>query len=79
VELGVLAAQAAIEAASVDPGAVSSIICGNVVPSGPESLYLARHVGLKAGLPISASALNVNRLCGSGLEAIAQAAHQIRA
>ncbi len=77
VELGVLAAKAALSAGGVDPAKVSSLICGNVVPTGPESLYLARHIALKSGLPVDSSALNVNRLCGSGLEAVAQAAWNI--
>ncbi|MCE9598723.1 MAG: acetyl-CoA C-acyltransferase [Spirochaetia bacterium] len=77
VELGVLAVKATLSAAGVQPDRIQGLIAGNVVPSGPESLYLARHIALKAGLPIESSALNVNRLCGSGMEAVAQAAFLI--
>ncbi|MBL8018855.1 MAG: acetyl-CoA C-acyltransferase, partial [Leptospirales bacterium] len=77
VEMGVMAVKATLEAAKVTPDQIEGLIAGNVVPSGPESLYLGRHIALKAGLPIESSALNVNRLCGSGMEAVAQAAFLI--
>lgn len=77
VELGVLAGKAAIEAAGVQPDKIEAVIAGNVIPTSPESLYLARHIGLKMGIPESFSALNVNRLCGSGMEAVAQACSEI--
>lgn len=77
VELGILAGSAALGASGVKPDQVTAVIAGNVVPTGPESLYLARHIGLKLGIPEAFSALNVNRLCGSGLEAVIQACHAV--
>lgn len=77
VELGVLAGNAAVQAAGVDSSRIEAVIAGNVIPTSPESLYLARHIGLKMGIPESFSALNVNRLCGSGMEAVAQACYEI--
>jgi acetyl-CoA acyltransferase 2 len=75
-ELGVLAAQAAIGDSAVAPEDFGHSIFGNVCAvSSPEGIYLSRHIGLKAGLPQSIGALTVNRLCGSGFEALIQAQH----
>lgn len=71
-DLGAHAASAALSAANVDPSAVDAVFFGNVVQSSPDAPYLARHVGLRAGCPIDAPALTVNRLCGSGFETVAQ-------
>jgi acetyl-CoA C-acetyltransferase/acetyl-CoA acyltransferase 2 len=73
-ELGVHAARAALAAARVDPAQVGHVIFGNVLQTSPDAIYLARHVGLRAGVPEAVPALTVNRLCGSGFEAIIQAA-----
>lgn len=73
-ELGAHAARAAIARAQVNPADIGAVFVGNVVQSSNDAVYLARHVGLKAGVPIEAPALTVNRLCGSGLEAILQGA-----
>lgn len=77
-ELGAHAARAAIERAGVDANDIDTVYVGNVVQSSADAVYIARHVGLKAGVPMEAPALTVNRLCGSGLEAILQAARSIR-
>lgn len=77
-ELGAHAARAAIERAKVDANDIDAVYIGNVVQSSTDAVYIARHVGLKAGAPIGTPALTVNRLCGSGLEAILQAARSIR-
>jgi len=69
-DLAVVAAQAAIERSGVDPTWIDHVVFGNVAQTSPDAAYLARHVGLKAGVPIKTPALTVNRLCGSGLEAI---------
>jgi acetyl-CoA acyltransferase 2 len=53
---------------------VGHVVFGNVAQTSPDAIYLARHVGLRAGAPIAAPALTVNRLCGSGFEAVVQAA-----
>jgi acetyl-CoA C-acetyltransferase/acetyl-CoA acyltransferase 2 len=76
-DLGVIAAQCAIARAGVSPTDVGHVIFGNVIPSSTDAAYLARHVGLRAGLPLEVPAVTVNRLCGSGFEAVIQAAHRI--
>ena len=73
-DLGVTAAKAALAEAKVAPGDVDHVVFGNVLQTSADALYLARHVGLKAGLPIETPAVTVNRLCGSGFEAVVQAA-----
>jgi acetyl-CoA acyltransferase 2 len=76
-ELGSIAAKAALERAGVDPHAVNHVVVGNAMQTSADAAYIARHVGLRAGCAIEAPALTVNRLCGSGFEAIVQGAHQI--
>jgi acetyl-CoA C-acetyltransferase len=76
-ELGVITAKKAMEKAGINPSEISESIYGNVVPSEKNAIYLARHIGLKAGLPIEVPALTVNRLCGSGMEAIVLASKKI--
>ncbi len=73
-DLGVAAAKAALAASGVAPEEVGHVVFGNVMQTSPDAIYLARHVGLRAGLPISTPALTVNRLCGSGFEAVVQGA-----
>jgi acetyl-CoA C-acetyltransferase/acetyl-CoA acyltransferase 2 len=73
-DLGVEAARAALADAKVDPAAVGHVVMGNVAQTSADAIYLARHVGLRAGLPVSTPALTVNRLCGSGFEAVVQGA-----
>ncbi len=73
-DLGVVAAKGALEKAGVAPDAVNHVIFGNVIQTSSDALYLARHVGLKAGCPIDVPAVTVNRLCGSGFESIVQGA-----
>ena len=77
-ELGAIAARAAIAQAGVPPSAFDHVIFGNVAQTTPEDVYCARHVGLRAGLPVEVPALTVNRLCGSGLQALITAAQEIR-
>ncbi len=76
-DLGVLAAQCAIARAGLAPADIEHVIFGSVVQTSTDAAYLARHVGLRAGLPVETPAVTVNRLCGSGFEAIVQAAHRI--
>jgi acetyl-CoA acetyltransferase family protein len=78
IDPGVVAARAALDRAAVDRSAVGHAIFGNVLQTSPDAPYLARHIGLKAGLPIETPAVTVNRLCGSGFEAVIQGAHRIR-
>jgi acetyl-CoA acetyltransferase family protein len=69
LELGAIAARAAMERTGVAPGQVDHVVFGNVLQTSADAGYGARHVGLKAGLPIEVPALTVNRLCGSGIQA----------
>ncbi|MCC4113949.1 acetyl-CoA C-acyltransferase family protein [Aromatoleum toluclasticum] len=59
------------------PGAIGHVVMGNVVPTGPEDAYLSRVSAINAGIPLEVPAFNVNRLCGSGLQAIVSAAQCI--
>lgn len=76
-ELGAIAAKAAIERSGVKPEEFDHAVFGNAQQTSGDALYGARHVGLRTGLPIEVPALTVNRLCGSGMQAIVNAAHMI--
>jgi acetyl-CoA acyltransferase 2 len=76
-DLGAIAAKGGLARSGVEPGSVDHVVFGNVLQTSSDAIYLARHVGLRAGLPIETPALTVNRLCGSGFEAVAQAGQQI--
>src|SRR5512135_1109495 len=73
-DLGVHAAKAAFAQGGVAPDAVGHVVFGNVTQTSSDAIYLARHVGLRAGVPVGVPALTVNRLCGSGFEAVVQGA-----
>jgi acetyl-CoA acetyltransferase family protein len=77
-ELASVAAKAAIERAGVAPIEFDHVIIGNAQQTSGDAIYGARHVGLGAGLPIEVPALTVNRLCGSGMQAIVNAAQMIQ-
>jgi acetyl-CoA C-acetyltransferase/acetyl-CoA acyltransferase 2 len=77
-ELGTIAAKATLEQAGFSPEKIDHTIFGNVVQAGPDAIYTARHIGLKAGVPVDRGAFNVNRLCGSGFQAWVSAAQMIR-
>jgi acetyl-CoA acyltransferase 2 len=76
-DLAVSASLAAIAQSGLNASEISHSIFGNVIQSSPDAAYLARHVALKAGLPENTPAVTVNRLCGSGFEAITQGAHRL--
>ncbi len=76
-DLGTLAAQGALARSGVEPSSVDHVVFGNVLQTSTDAPYLARHIGLRAGAPVETPALTVNRLCGSGFEAVIQAAQQI--
>ena len=76
-DLGVIAARAAVARAGVGPESVNHVVFGNVLQTSSDAIYLARHIALRSGCPVETPALTVNRLCGSGFEAIVQGAHQI--
>ena len=73
-ELGVVAARAALERGGIKPEEIDHVIFGNVLQTSADAVYLARHIGLKSGIPPSVPALAVNRLCGSGFQAIVSGA-----
>ena len=77
-DLGVEASRAALTRAAVPPERVDHVVFGNVLQTSADAIYLARHVALRAGCPVETPAVTVNRLCGSGFEAVIQGAHQIR-
>jgi len=77
-ELGAIAAKGALQRAGVDPKDVDHAVFGNAQQTTGDALYGARHVGLRAGLQIETPALTVNRLCGSGMQAIVSAAQMIQ-
>jgi acetyl-CoA acetyltransferase family protein len=77
-DLGALASRAAIAQAGVEPAEIEQVIFGSVGQTWRNDAYCARHVGLAAGLPITVPALTVNRLCGSGFQALISAAQEIR-
>ncbi|MBI4240150.1 MAG: acetyl-CoA C-acetyltransferase [Candidatus Rokubacteria bacterium] len=77
VEVGVIAARAALERSGVRPEQVDHVVFGNVIQTSGADIYFARHIGLKVGCPLEVPALTVNRLCGSGLQAIVSAAQLI--
>ena len=76
-ELGAIAAKAAIERAGISAADVNHVVVGNAMQTSADGAYIGRHVALKAGCRIETPALTVNRLCGSGFEAIIQGAQQI--
>jgi acetyl-CoA acyltransferase 2 len=69
-DLGVFAAVGAIERANVSTADIDHVIFGNALQTSSDAIYLARHVGLRTGVPKSSPALTVNRLCGSGFQSI---------
>jgi acetyl-CoA acyltransferase 2 len=73
-DLAAHASKAALAQAGVSPSDVGHVVVGNVMQTSADAIYCARHVGLKTGVPIDVPALTVNRLCGSGFEAVVQAA-----
>src|SRR5882724_8401770 len=78
MELGAIAGIEAVKRSGIDPQEFDHVVFGNAQQTSSDSHYGARHVGLKAGLPIEAPALTVNRLCGSGMQFIVNAAQMIQ-
>src|SRR2546421_2569590 len=77
-ELGAIAGKCAIERAGLDASEFDHAVFGNAQQTSGDALYGARHVALRAGLPIETPALTVNRLCGSGMQSIINAAQMIQ-
>lgn len=76
-DLGVFSSKAAIDAAGVTPDQIDHTFFGNALQTSSDAIYLARHVALGSGVPQEKPALTLNRLCGSGFEAIVQGAKEI--
>ena len=76
-DLGVHAAKAAIAQSGVPTDQFGQVHFGNVLQTSRDAIYLARHVGLRSGLGVDVPALTLNRLCGSGFEAVTQAARDL--
>jgi acetyl-CoA acetyltransferase family protein len=77
-ELGAVAARGAMDRAGIEAKEFDHAVFGNAQQTSGDALYGARHVGLRAGLPIETPALTVNRLCGSGMQSIVNAAQMIQ-
>ncbi|MDH3733461.1 MAG: acetyl-CoA C-acetyltransferase [Gemmatimonadota bacterium] len=78
IDLGVVAAEAALERAGAPAEDYGHVVFGNVMQTSADAIYLARHIGLRAGLPIETPAVTVNRLCGSGFQAVIDGSQEIR-
>jgi acetyl-CoA acetyltransferase family protein len=77
IDLGVIAAKAALERAHTAPEEVDHTVFGNVMQTSADAIYGGRHVALKSGVPVDKPAVTVNRICGSGLQAIIHGAQLI--
>jgi len=77
-QLGSTVARAAIERAEIEPSQVEQVVFGNVIHTSTEDMYMGRVVGINAGIPKETPALTLNRLCGSGLQAIVTATQMIQ-
>ncbi|MDQ6806573.1 MAG: beta-ketothiolase BktB [Actinomycetota bacterium] len=77
-DLGAAASKAALERAGIEPGQVEHVVFGNVIHTETADMYMARVVGMKAGIPKEVPAYTVNRLCGTGVQAIVSAAQAIQ-
>ncbi|MGY3324051.1 acetyl-CoA C-acyltransferase family protein [Pseudomonas fluorescens] len=76
-DLATIAVKAALQRSGVDPAQVDHVVMGNVIPTEPQDAYISRVAAMNAGIPKETPAFNVNRLCGSGLQAIISAAHTL--
>ena len=78
IELGAIASRGAFERTGVKPELVDHAVFGNVLQTSSDAIYCARHIALKAGVPVDVPALTVNRLCGSGIQAAVSGAQMIQ-
>ncbi|RAI67209.1 acetyl-CoA C-acyltransferase [Pseudomonas fluorescens] len=76
-DLATTAVKAALQRAAVDPALVGHLVMGNVIPTETRDAYISRVAAMNAGIPKETPAYNVNRLCGSGLQAIINAAQTL--
>ncbi len=77
LDLGAAASREALKRAGIAPDRVDQVVFGNVMQTSGDAIYGARHIGLKAGVPVPVPALTVNRLCGSGVQSVINAAEEI--
>lgn len=77
IELGTIVANAALERSGLKADQIGQVVFGHVINTEPRDMYLSRVVAMQAGVPASAPAMNVNRLCGSGAQAIVSAAQSL--
>jgi acetyl-CoA acetyltransferase family protein len=78
IDLGAVAAKAALERSKVPADILDHVVMGNALQTSGDALYGARHVALKAGIPVPVPALTVNRLCGSGIQSVISAAQMLQ-
>jgi len=77
IELATAASKAALERSGLDPARVGTVVFGHVINTEPRDMYLSRVAAMQAGVPNGTPAMNVNRLCGSGVQAIVSAAQML--
>jgi len=77
VDLAAKVVKEAVQRSKVEPAEVGQVVFGNVIHTDPRDMYLARYAGIRGGLPIETPAFTLNRLCGSGLQAIVSASQWI--
>ena len=78
IDLGTTVAKAAMDRAGVDPAQIGQVAFGHVINTEPRDMYLSRVAAMQAGIPDTAPAMNVNRLCGSGVQAIVSVVQSLR-
>src|SRR5205085_12106779 len=78
IDLGAIAARATLTSLGIEPAEIDHTVIGNALQTSGDAIYGARHVALKAGVPIDKPALTVNRLCGSGIQSIISSAQMIQ-
>ncbi len=76
-QLATTAVRGALQRSGAEPGDIGHVVMGNVIPTEPKDAYLSRVAALEAGIPLETPAFNVNRLCGSGLQAVISASQSI--
>ena len=70
IDLGTVVAKAALERSGVEPAQIGTVVFGHVINTEPRDMYLSRVIAVQAGVPYETPAMTVNRLCGSGVQAI---------
>ncbi|SFT99910.1 acetyl-CoA C-acyltransferase family protein [Sedimentitalea nanhaiensis] len=77
IDLATVASKAAMERSGVEPGQIGNVVFGHVINTEPRDMYLSRVAAMQAGVPAGTPAMNVNRLCGSGAQAIVSAVQSL--